>query len=53
MSKLFGFIGATIGSYAGWYVGSQINMVMAFIVMIIGTAAGGYYARKMAKNYET
>lgn len=53
MSKLFAFIGATVGSYAGWWLGSQVNMIMAFIVMIVGLAAGTYIGRKMARNYET
>ncbi|HJP58456.1 MAG TPA: hypothetical protein VJ865_00585 [Gemmatimonadaceae bacterium] len=51
MGKLFSFIGATIGGYAGWFVGAKIGMTTAFIVSMIGTGVGMYYGRRIAQNY--
>lgn len=51
MGKLFSFIGATIGSYAGWLVGAKIGFTTAFIVSMVGTGLGMYYGRLIAKNY--
>ena len=51
MGKLFSFIGATIGGYAGWFVGAKIGFTTAFIVSMIGTGVGMYYGRRIAQNY--
>jgi hypothetical protein len=52
MTKLLAFIGATIGGYAGWAVGALAGTFTAFVVSIVGTAAGVYYGRKIGKHYE-
>jgi uncharacterized membrane protein YbhN (UPF0104 family) len=53
MTKLFGFIGATVGSYAGWWLGAKVSFMTAFLVSIVGTGIGIYAGRRIAKNYET
>ena len=51
MEKLLIFIGATIGSYAGWWIGGQVGTMTAFLVSMVGTAIGVYYGRRVAKQY--
>jgi hypothetical protein len=51
MGKLFAFIGATIGSYAGWILGARIGFTTAFILSMIGTGLGIYYGRRIAQHY--
>ena len=51
MGKLFAFIGATIGSYAGWALGATVGFTTAFIVSMVGTGIGMYYGRVIAKHY--
>jgi hypothetical protein len=51
MGKLFAFIGATIGSYAGWFLGARIGLTTAFMVSMVGTGIGMYYGHLIAKNY--
>jgi hypothetical protein len=51
MSKLFSFIGATVGSYAGWFIGAKFGLMTAFIVSMVGTGFGIYYGRLIARNY--
>ena len=51
MGKLFSFIGATIGGYAGWFVGARVGTATAFILSMVGTGIGIYYGRRIAANY--
>jgi hypothetical protein len=53
MGKLFGFIGATVGSYAGWFLGARVGITTAVMLSFVGTGVGIYYGRKIANNYET
>lgn len=52
MKKLFSFVGATIGSYAGWYIGAPVGIMTAFIVGMVGTGVGIYAGYRIAKHYE-
>ena len=48
MGKLFSFLGATIGGYAGWFLGARIGLMTAFMLSIVGTGVGIYYGRRLA-----
>ena len=50
MGKLFSFLGATIGGYAGWFLGAKIGFMTAFMLSIVGTGIGIYYGRRLAAN---
>ena len=51
MSRLLGFLGATLGSMFGWWIGAHIGFMTAFFVSILGTGIGLYSGRRMAVNY--
>lgn len=51
MNKLFTFLGATVGGWIGWLIGEQVGFMTAFMLSVIGTAAGIYFARKIVKKY--
>jgi hypothetical protein len=51
MGKLFSFIGATIGSYAGWFLGAKVGFTTAFMLSMVGTGVGIYFGRRIASNY--
>jgi hypothetical protein len=51
MLKLFSFVGATIGSYAGWFLGAKVGFTTAFMLSMVGTGIGIYYGRMIARNY--
>lgn len=51
MKKLAGLVGATVGGYAGWWLGAHAGIMTAFVVSMIGTGAGMYYGAKLAKRY--
>jgi uncharacterized membrane protein YeaQ/YmgE (transglycosylase-associated protein family) len=50
VNKLVGFIGATIGSYAGWALGARVSMMTAFMLSIVGTGLGIYVARRVVQD---
>ena len=50
MTKLLGFVGATIGGYAGWALGALAGPFTAFMVSMVGTGLGMYYGRRIAQN---
>ena len=51
MSKVLGFIGATLGGAAGWWLGAAVGTMTAFILGIVGTGVGIYLARRLAAEY--
>jgi hypothetical protein len=51
MRKLFAFIGTTIGSYAGWFLGAKFGFMTAFMLSMVGTGFGMYYGYQIAKAY--
>lgn len=51
MEKLIVFVAATLGGYVGWWLGSQVGVMTAFVVSIVGTAAGVYFGRRLARSY--
>lgn len=46
MTKLFGFIGATIGSAIGWWLGNYVGIMTAVILSMVGTGVGIYYGKR-------
>lgn len=52
MSKLLGFVGTMVGSYAGWYLAASLGFFTAMMVSCVGAGVGLYYGRKFGKRYE-
>jgi hypothetical protein len=50
MTKLMSFLGATIGSYAGWALGARFGVMTAFMVSMVGTGLGIYVGRRIAHD---
>jgi hypothetical protein len=51
MNKLLAFVGATIGSAAGWWVGAFVGTMTAFMIGMVGTGAGVYVGHRIGKHY--
>ena len=51
MGKLIGFVGAIVGSTIGWWLGARIGTMTAFILSVVGTGLGLFYARKWLGDY--
>jgi uncharacterized membrane protein YbhN (UPF0104 family) len=50
MSRTIGFIGATIGSAVGWWLGSLVGFATGAILSIVGMGVGLYLARRWEQN---
>jgi hypothetical protein len=48
MGRLFAIIGSTIGGWLGWTIGERVGFMTAYMLGILGTAAGVYYGRLFA-----
>ncbi len=48
VTRLAGLLGATVGGSVGWWLGAKHDVMTGFILGVLGTAAGGYYARRWA-----
>ena len=51
MTKLMGFVGATLGGYAGWALGALAGTFTAFILSVIGSGFGLYWGRRLAQQF--
>jgi hypothetical protein len=51
MMRFYSFLGATIGGYAGWYLGAPVGFMTAFSLSMVGTGVGIYAGRKVAIYY--
>ena len=51
MEKLIILITTTILSGIGWWAGEFFGMFTAFMLSIVGTAAGVYVGRRFAQEY--
>lgn len=52
MAKLLGFIGATVGSAVGWWLGERVGIMTAVVVSAVGTGVGIWAGRRLAGHYE-
>lgn len=52
MTKLFGFLGATVGGWIGWALGAPVGMFTAFMLSMVGTGLGIYAGKQLARRYE-
>ena len=48
MSKLLAAVGATVGSYAGWWLGAHVGLMAAFMMSMVGPGAGLYAGHRVA-----
>ena len=51
MVRLFGLVGATVGSTFGWWLGAHIGLMTAFLISVVGTGVGLYFGRQLADMY--
>jgi hypothetical protein len=50
VEKIITGIVATIAGSIGWWIGSGMGIMTAFIISTIATGFGAYYGRRFARN---
>lgn len=51
MERLLGFLGLTLGGWIGWAAGEPVSLFLAFLLSIVGTGAGLYLGRRVARDF--
>lgn len=51
MSGLCAFVGATVGSGVGWWLGSPGGLMGEYLLSVVGTAVGVWLGRRFAARY--
>ncbi len=51
MKKLLIIIWISIGGWIGWWIGKHIGIMTAYMLSVVGAAAGLYFGRKIMINY--
>jgi len=51
LSKLLWFVGATAGGWLGWWLGSLAGTFAAYLLSVVGTALGVYWARRYTEDH--
>jgi uncharacterized membrane protein YeaQ/YmgE (transglycosylase-associated protein family) len=50
MSRMLGYLCATVGGWIGWALGAHISIFTAFVLSMVGTGVGLYLGRRFAAN---
>ena len=49
MKGFLNFVGMTIGGWIGWAIGAYVSIFTAYMVSMVGTGLGLYFAMKVTK----
>ena len=51
MEKIMGFVGATVGSLIGWYLGDLVGFMTAVVLSMVGTGFGIWAGRRVVQRW--
>ncbi len=51
IEALLGFVGATLVGAGGWWIGEHVGVMTAFILSTVGSGAGLYFGRRLAREH--
>ena len=51
MGGLCAFVGATVGSGVGWWLGTPGGLMWEYLLSVVGTAVGVWLGRRFAARY--
>ncbi|WP_337169897.1 hypothetical protein [Gemmatimonas aurantiaca] len=52
MKKLLVFIGSTVFSYGGWWLGSTVGIMTSFILSMLGLGVGMWLGARIAGYFD-
>ena len=51
MKKLLIIVSISIGGWIGWWLGEHFGLMTAYLLSVVGGAAGLYIGRQVMRNY--
>lgn len=51
MTRIFSMLGASVGGTVGWLLGAKVGLLTGYMLSVLGTGLGMYYAVRLARNY--
>ena len=51
MRGLFAFVAMTVGGWVGWWLGGLVNVTLAFVLSLVGSAVALFLARRWIRDY--
>jgi hypothetical protein len=51
MKKLLIIIWISVGGWIGWWIGEKIGFMTAYLLSVVGSAAGLYFGKKIMTNF--
>lgn len=51
MKKVLIFLSISIGGWIGWWLGKYVGFMTAYLLSVLGGAAGLYTGRRIMKKY--
>jgi len=51
LERTFAFLGATLGGWVGWALGSPLSLIAGLFVGLIGMGTGIWLARRLVDDY--
>ena len=51
MKVILQLAGTTLGGWIGWSLGERMGIFAAFMLSLVGTAAGLYWTRKLTQHF--
>jgi hypothetical protein len=51
MKKILIIIWISIGGWIGWWIGEYIGTMTAYLLSVLGAAAGLYFGKKIMTNF--
>ena len=52
MGKVLAFVGATLFSAVGWWLGAFVGIMTAWMLSAVGTGIGIYVGKRVASHYD-
>ena len=52
VTRLLMFVGSTVGSAIGWWIGNYIGIMTAWAVSFVGFGLGMYLGRRLAIHWD-
>jgi hypothetical protein len=51
MSRFLSLLGASLGGTVGWVIGAKAGLMTGYLLSVVGTGVGMFYAARLARQY--